>query len=80
MQKMEVISMTRLEKIRAMHAGEVAKLLITHNALDEKDHGEHFCKGDCEWAQNLCLEDLSDDKDCIACCVKWLNEEVNDGN
>ena len=67
---------TRLDKIRSLSAEQLAQVLIDSNFLDGLEQGQHFCKGDCDWAESMDIDDGPDEKECLRCCVRWLNEEV----
>ncbi len=59
---------TRLDGIKAMTAEQIAKTIYEYDITDD------FCKGDCREANS---EAMNPEKEsCIACCVKWLNEEA----
>lgn len=68
--------LTRLDKIKSMTAEQTAILLIDNGYFDKKSAGEYFCKGDCEWANSMEIGDGANENECIECCVRWLNEEV----
>lgn len=56
--------MRRIDKLRAMSVEDVAKMIFYSNCCDD------YCKSDC----NIPCRDITD-KDCLACVVKWLEEE-----
>jgi hypothetical protein len=56
--------MRRIDNLRAMSVEDVAKLIYYSNCCDD------YCKSDC----NIPHKDITD-KDCLACVVKWLEEE-----
>lgn len=57
--------MRRIDKLRAMSVEDVAKVILDSDCLYDD-----YCKSDC----NIDDEDITD-KDCLACVVKWLEEE-----
>lgn len=66
--------MTRFEQIKAMDIEELAKELDKFEGLtDEICHAMH----DCPYMDED--GDISDDCDCVACIIKWLESEV-EGN
>lgn len=64
---------TRLNKFQSMDAEQVAQVLMDSDLHEYLPLEQHFCKDDCEGADSL---DGPDEKDCLECCVRWLNEEV----
>lgn len=64
---------TRLDKVKSLSAEQIAKFIIDKDILSDAEPGQHFCKGDCDWAES----DGPDEKECLRCCVRWLNEEVD---
>lgn len=64
--------MKRIDKIRNMTAEEVAKKIrdIENLSLDD------YCKSDCEGAKSM--EYDADESECVKCCMKWLEEVIND--
>ena len=56
--------MRRIDEFRAMSVEDVAKMIYYSNYCDD------YCKSDC----NIPCRDITD-KDCLACVVKWLEEE-----
>lgn len=61
------IHMTRIDKIRSMTTEEIAQQIIKYNIIDD------FCKSDCDDPEFGCPH-------ATECCVKWLNEEVEDAD
>lgn len=64
--------MTRLEHIRNMTAEEVAKKINDLQSLMLDD----FCKSTCKASKDF--HSGPDEKDCLECCVRWLNEEIHE--
>lgn len=62
--------MTRYEKLMSKSIEETAAWIVDQNFTDE------FCKSDdCNvaWANGGCTDELATE-----CCIKWLNEEVEE--
>ena len=57
-------NMRRIDMLRAMSVEDIAKMIYYSNYCDD------YCKSDC----NIPHKDITD-KDCLACVVKWLEEE-----
>ena len=61
--------MTRIKRIKAMSAGEIAKEIIELNFTDD------YCKSDCERCGSgedfPCLPEKEKE-----CCIKWLKSEM----
>ena len=56
--------MRRIDEFRAMSVEDVARMVFYSNCCDD------YCKSDC----GIDCKDITD-KDCLACVVKWLEEE-----
>ena len=56
--------MRRIDKLRAMSVEDIAKMMYYSNCCDD------YCKSDC----GIDCKELTD-HDCLACVVKWLEEE-----
>lgn len=57
--------MKRIDRLRAMTVEDVSKVILDSDCLYDD-----YCKSDC----NIPNKDITD-KDCLACVVKWLEEE-----
>jgi len=68
---------TRLDKVKSLSAEQIAKFIIDKDILSDAEPGQHFCKGDCDWGESMDIDDGPDEKECLRCCVRWLNEEVD---
>ena len=55
--------MRRIDKLRAMSVDDVAKMIYYSYCTD-------YCSSDC----GIDCKDITD-KDCLACVIKWLEEE-----
>ena len=62
------VEMTRIERIRNMTAHEIARTIIDYDITDD------FCKSNCEWSKSM--ETEQDERECLKCCVRWLESEV----
>lgn len=62
--------MKRIDYIRTMRVEEIAKAIrgIENIELDD------YCKSTCDYASTM--EDEPLEKECIECCIRWLEEEV----
>jgi hypothetical protein len=62
--------MTRYERAKHMSIEEIAKAVIAYGMTDA------FCKDTCKAAK--CVGVKPDIKECIQCCINWLNSEPDE--
>lgn len=62
--------MTRMDKIKAMTAREIAEKIMALQSLEL----DGFCKSDCEESKTAEID--VDEKKCIDCCICWLEETL----
>lgn len=64
--------MKRIDYIRNMSTEEIAKSIrdIANLELDD------YCKNTCDFSENFEGDPI--DEECTDCCIKWLNEEVEE--
>jgi len=55
-----------------MTVEEIAKAIRHYNLT------ANYCKSDCNWAQSM-ENDTIVENECLKCCVRWLESEVEEG-
>lgn len=66
--------MKRIDYLREMPVEEIAKGIRDVANLELDD----YCKSDCKWSNSL--EYHPDEKDCLECCIEWLNGETEENH